>query len=291
MPVVGPWGGGNKTLTALVERLAKLGHIVTGSLRNDIDVVFCIDPRTSQEGVSYADLRQLTARRGIPLIQRVGDVGTHGKPDLTKLVSWSASQSDSVVFTSDWARDLIEFVGKSTTIPNGATSDFYSVRGVKRSHNQPLRIVTHHWSNNPLKGMEMYERLAREIKDGALAFDFTYIGRSTGALADVTVSPLTGKDLANEVIKGDIYLSASLWEAGANHIVEAMACGLPVVYSVDGGSIPEYCSGRGRSFQTYEQMVSALFETSEDLARHREESLTYTRTIDDAVDDYLEILL
>jgi glycosyltransferase involved in cell wall biosynthesis len=88
----------------------------------------------------------------------------------------------------------------------------------------------------------------------------------------------------------DIYLSASLWEAGANHIVEAMACGLPVIYSRDGGSIPEYCQGRGLSFSSASQMIDAIANVLLDYETFRQQSLTYTRTIDDVVDQYVEVL-
>ena len=291
MPVKGPWGGGNKTLSALVERLTQMGHLVTCVPRNDIDVVFCVDPRASQDGVTYEDLRRYTRSRGIPLIQRVGDVGTHGKPDLTELVAWTAQLSDRVIFTSEWAREHVKYAGKYSVIPNGAVPDFYATRGrARRQHADIPKIVTHHWSNNPLKGIDTYERLARLIQQGELNFEFTYIGRSSSDLSFCTVSPLAGQDLAEEVSKGDIYLSASLWEAGANHIVEAMACGLPVVYSTQGGSIPEYCGGRGLAFAEFDQMILALQDVASDLNKYRSQSETYVRTIDDVVNDYLEIL-
>jgi len=69
-----------------------------------------------------------------------------------------------------------------------------------------------------------------------------------------------------------------------------MACGLPVIYSDEGGSIPEYCDGRGIGYTTYEQMIDAIRTAKDQYERLHAESLTYARTIDDVVDEYVEVL-
>jgi len=290
MPVSGPWGGGNKTLTSLAARLQEMGHTVTGEPRSDIDVIFCVDPRQSPTGVTYQDLFSYAAAKKIPIIQRVGDVGTHGKPDLTYLVRMSTALSDRVIFTSEWARDYIGCVRESTVIPNGALPIFFSKRRDDRQCSERPRIVTHHWSNNPMKGLSVYETLLSAVEKGQIDVDFTYIGRSSDALASVTVPPVDADKLAVSLPEHDIYLSASLWEAGANHILEAMACGLPVIYSRDGGSIPEYCSGRGIAFGSSDEIITAVQRVVADYRSFREQSLSYTRTIDDVVDQYVEVL-
>ena len=290
LPVLGPWGGGNKTITAIVERLVSLGHTVLGDLRDDVDVVFCVDPRPSSAGVTYQTMFDFAARKKIPLIQRVGDVGTHGKPDLTHLVRLSMSLSDHVIFTSDWAKNYVGCASRCTVIQNGALTQFFSGRESSRAADNRVRIVTHHWSNNPMKGIALYERLADEIDQGKHNFDFTYVGRSSSKLESRTISPLDVDGLISELPRHDIYVSASQYEAGANHILEAMACGLPVIYSSQGGSIPEYCDGRGIEFTTYEELIAAIERVSCNLDEFRARSRTYHRTIDAVVDEYVEIL-
>jgi len=290
LPVVGPWGGGNKTLTSLVNRLRQMGHSVVGEMTEEVDVVFCVDPRPTSSGNTYQNIFDFTSRKKIPLIQRVGDVGTHGKPDLTQLVRMTTSLSCKVIFTSEWARDYIGCKRGSTVIPNGAMPIFYEGRKDQRSLPARPRVVTHHWSNNPLKGIKNYERLYRETMSGALPFDFFYIGRSSDSLSECTFAPVDADVLSRVLPNFDVYLSASLFEAGANHIVEAMACGLPVVYSREGGSIPEYCGGRGVSFETYDEMVRAIFCALDQHDEMTKQSLTYTRTMDDVIDEYVSVL-
>jgi len=291
LPVTGPWGGGNKTLAALVTRLTALGHIVTDRPRMDVSVIFCFDPRPSSSGMSHSQLIEYSrVLGGVPIIQRVGDVGTHGKPELTHLVRSTAQRSNLVIFTSHWAKDLVGLKGGCRIIPNGALPTFYQHRRDDRPPAPRPRIVTHHWSNNPLKGIDLYERLYREIQSSNLEFEFTYIGRSSPTLLPCTLLPMNEEELALELPRHDIYLSASQLEAGANHIVEAMACGLPVVYHRDGGSIPEYCGGRGVQFRDFEEMVSSLQRVAVDHRANWEQVQSYTRSMEDVVDQYLEVL-
>ena len=39
-PVIGPWGGGNKTLTAITSKMTELGHDVVFNLEENIDTIF-----------------------------------------------------------------------------------------------------------------------------------------------------------------------------------------------------------------------------------------------------------
>ena len=54
--------------------------------------------------------------------------------------------------------------------------------------------------------------------------------------------------MAKKLSSADIYVTASREEAGANHVLEAMASGLPVVYHASGGSILNYCKPYGEEF-------------------------------------------
>ena len=55
--VPGPWGGGNKTLKALIEALEKDGHQIVYNLnQQNIDLLFCFDPRPNVYGEWYQDI-------------------------------------------------------------------------------------------------------------------------------------------------------------------------------------------------------------------------------------------
>ena len=52
-PVIGPWGGGNKTAAALSTALKDHADVVFDLSHSDIDVIFCFDPRPSPDGIWY----------------------------------------------------------------------------------------------------------------------------------------------------------------------------------------------------------------------------------------------
>ena len=54
-------------------------------------------------------------------------------------------------------------------------------------------------------------------------------------------------------------MTASEEEACANNVLEEMACGLPILYHMNGGSIPEYVRNCGESFnESFETALSTL---------------------------------
>ena len=254
-PVQGPWGGGNKTVTELSNKLIKEGNNVVHDLNDeDIDLIFCVDPRPNEYGHWYQDFINYKMRHNIPIVQRVGDVGTHGKPELTRLVKQTVFYSDCVIFPSEWARDKIGYdSNKSKIIHNAPLSIFHNFKKAATLQDSKIKIITHHWSTNPKKGFNYYKELdaySRMNND----VSFTYIGRlpDNYTLENSSYCSPTGDNelISRKISDSHIYLTASEEEAGANHVLEGMACGLPVVYHNNGGSIPEYCGKYGIGFQS-----------------------------------------
>lgn len=295
-PIVGPWGGGNKILTNLIDWAKESGHEVCYDLTEDVQILFCFDPRPSNHFKSYDDLVRHREKYGSIIVQRVGDVGTHGKPFLTELVKKTAPLADLVVFPSNWAREAIGFTGSNyKVIANAPRNIFYNFRGSRIwSGDSPLRIATHHWSTNEKKGFDFYAYLDEWIVDKNI--EFTYIGRVPNGFRfkNARHLPATGDDelIAKALAHHDIYLTASREEAGANHVLEAMAAGLPVIYHSNGGSINEYCHERGIPFGSAEELVAVIREigTPDKLNDLRISVQTYSDSISNIAPSYYEAL-
>ena len=63
--------------------------------------------------------------------------------------------------------------------------------------------------------------------------DFTYIGnpsKDINLLNTRLIEPLSGTQLANEIKKHHIYVTGSINEPSGNHHIEAVQCGLPVLF-------------------------------------------------------------
>ena len=68
----------------------------------------------------------------------------------------------------------------STIILNGSDKKTFHSKGYKKwDQSLPLKIVTHHWSNNLMKGFDVYkhvDKLLEKKKKWKGNFKFTYIG-------------------------------------------------------------------------------------------------------------------
>lgn len=280
-------------LSSIVERALERGHEVFFEEdirhRHKFDVLFCVDPRTSTH-VSYNDLATKAKLDGCKIVQRIGDLGTHGKPELLDLVKLTSEYSDALIFPSEWAKKKLASKNSSSyVVKNAPVVDFVKAKRPADVVLSKLRIVSHHWSNNAMKGFEIYQRLDDYCKsDGDVTF--TFIGRKPDELVLTNhIQPLDTQGLVEELPKHNVYLTASKQEAGANHVLEAMAVGLPVLYHSDGGSINEYCSERGIEYDSFEKLVEVIKGKRDEL-RKLAKLEPPTRTSQMAGSEYVDIL-
>ncbi|MCX7869439.1 MAG: glycosyltransferase, partial [Terrimicrobiaceae bacterium] len=102
-----------------------------------------------------------------------------------------------------------------------------------------------HWS----KGFDVYQALDEALAAGRLpGFEFWVVGRWPDELkwrAARTFGPASGMRLAGLLRQCHIYVTASRFEPGANHTVEGLQCGLPVLFHPDSGGSVSQCAPYG----------------------------------------------
>lgn len=291
-PVEGAWGGGNKSVSLLASTLKSRGHdIIFDLVPGKIDLIFCFDPRPNEKGTWYQNFLDYKSVQNVPILQRVGDVGTHSKPDLTKLVIQSTQLSDFVFFPSLWAKNHIGYTGeKFKVVRNFPMSKFYLKR-CKEKISSPLSISTHHWSTNPKKGFETY-KLLDSYCQGSL-HRFTYAGRKPDDVSFRNwIPPLADEQIVDFLSCHNVYLTASEEEAGANHVQEAMAAGLPIIYKSGGGSIDEYVGNAGIQFKNFRDLTDILESQNilDMLNAAKKNALNQVQTLEDSIAEYVQII-
>lgn len=293
---MGPWGGGNKFVSGLSEALRALGHEVVHDLYPHsvpIDVIFCFDPRSNKMGHWYGHMLAYKNRFGCKIIQRVGDVGTHGKPELTRLVKSTVQHSDFLIFPSNWAKDYIEYTGRKYLIIDNAPLEVFHKYKNPKKIGERVNLITHHWSTNPKKGFSFYQQLDEFVGQHE-HFSFTYVGRLPGHVQFKNAKHIaaTGDNdlIAREISASDLYVTASEEEAGANHVLEALAAGLPVLYHKNGGSIPEYCAPYGKPFDDFTTFRNMLDDIVLNYEEYKDKVLSYEYTITQVIDQYKQII-
>jgi glycosyltransferase involved in cell wall biosynthesis len=211
---------------------------------------------SAEQAVMYK--LHMTGHRDIRIVLRVNEndarKGTTGVDEyLLKLSEYV----DGTVFVSRWLQKYFEKKGwncsNNTVIKNGVDSTIFAP--ANKFNDGKVHIAAHHWSDNPLKGADIYEEIDRFVGAQPKKFAFTYIGRHKCDFKHTTVvRPLYGKKLGEELGRHDVYVSASRFDPGPNHILESIACGLPTYVHKDGGGAVEFACGDEYVYQDWNEL-------------------------------------
>jgi len=263
-PVDGPWGGGASFTRNMSKYFLDNGHEVIYELKKDIDLIFMIDPRPNENGCSVNEI--LDYKNYFPntkVCHRINECDKRKNTDFIDqlILKSNASVADMTIFISDWLKKyFIEkgFSKDSVSIYNGCNGNFFYTKK-HDLHDRP-RLVTHHWSDNWMKGFDLYTKIDEYLSEDN-DFEFTYIGRYYKGYRPKNtriIQPIHGDQLGEELRKHDIYVTASRYEPCGMHHIEGSACGLPVLYHEDGGGINELCHNHGESFKNFDDFIAAL---------------------------------
>jgi hypothetical protein len=289
----GPWGGGNRFVTALAEALVSAGHEVVHDLRHgNIDIILLTDPRIRSPNVCFgagAILRYLALRNPLAIaVHRINECDERkGIKFINRRLARANYAADATVFVGSWLVDLPlwqeHLHTPSFTILNGADTRTFNDSGFEPWDGQgPLRLVTHHWGFHPMKGFDVYRRLDELLDDPVWRerIAFTYVGNLPSGFTFRNaryVKPLDGVPLADELRSHHAYITGSINEPGGNHQNEGALCGLPLLYR-ESGCMPEYCTGFGLPYagpESLETVLEHLLQNYDGLAQ-RMKAYPYT---------------
>ncbi len=251
LPMRSAWGGGAKFINAVYDMLEKHDMEVIEATNNNVapDIALCVGIENDFNGISTEQAIMyrmvMEGKRKVKVIARINEndarKGTTGVDE--KLLEIS-NHVDGTIFVSDWLQDYFMTKGwgckENIVIKNGVDLDIF--KPAEKLNNGKVNIVAHHWSDNYMKGFDIYEKIDEWVGSHP-DYSFTYIGRDRNTFKNTKViKPLGGKRLGTELGKYDVYVSASRFDPGPNHILEALACGLPTLVHKDGGGCVEFAS-------------------------------------------------
>lgn len=247
--VNGPWGGGNMFVKAFRKFAPDNGVelLKPDEMKTAPDVILLVGigddgfDASMERCIMYKLHAATSFNKDVKLVMRVNENDARkATQDVDDYLLKLSKYVDATVFVSDWLRDYFTEKGWSTqpqhqhVIINGVDRDVFKPQ--PKLDNGKMNIVAHHWSDNPLKGFDIYDQLDKFVGENSEKYSFTYIGRHRNSFEHAkTVRPLYGTALGEELGKHDVYVSASRFDPGPNHILEALACNLPVYVHKDGG--------------------------------------------------------
>ncbi|MBE2205390.1 MAG: glycosyltransferase family 4 protein [Chthoniobacterales bacterium] len=248
----GPYGGGNQWLGQVAPYLERCGFRTVSKCDDRVDCV--LGTHAGLGGgltFSYDEVRRAKESGArLRCIQRINDNDIRkGTDKMDAHLAECNRAADHTVFVSEWLRDYhaerwFDRSRPHSVIHNGADpSVFHPFAAPVWKPGQPLRLVTHHWSDNPAKGFDVYEAIDAGIADGRLpGLELWIVGRWPERIrwrAARTFPARSGHRLAEILRECHVAVTASRYEPGAMHPVEAMQCGLPLLYTADTGGTVE----------------------------------------------------
>ena len=267
-PITSSYGGGNQFVLNMIDYLKKKDSstlIVFDLNDNDIDIIFIIDPRFKQRTkisihniINYKKIHP-----NVKVIHRVNecDIKREVSINIEPLLVNTMKFADYVVFVSKWLEDY--FITKyklninSKAILNGCNLEHFTSNSNTKFNNNKIKLVTHHFSSNYLKGFHIYNELDK-LLENRKDIEFTYIGNYNNNYRpkNIKILPAThGKKLGDLINKHDIYITATQNEPGAMHYLEGMMSGLPILYCKNGGGAQEICCMAGEEYHDIKSLL------------------------------------
>lgn len=301
-PVTGAWGGSSVFVWQFMAALKRCGFRIRFDLKDKIDVIVIIDPRHDLQSKAFGMDEILSYKRQHPnvkIIHRINECDKRKNTTFMDPLLLEANKiADFTVFISTWLRDY--FVDKwfdpnrpNSVIYNGADpAHFHPVGSKPYDPNGTMRVVTHHWSDNPMKGFPVYQSLDTMIASGELKkFELWVIGRWPKEIKWRTakaIGPKSGKALGDLLRQCHLYITASLWEPCGMHHVEGAQCGLPLLSHVDGGGIVEAAETYGLLFD--DDLKDKLESVRCDYPYYRDKVIAYMPSGDRMASDYIRVV-
>jgi glycosyltransferase involved in cell wall biosynthesis len=296
------WGGAGFFVLQLEKGLRERGLTVGYDLSKGTDLIVLMDPRDDLENRAFGmrEIRDyLKAHPETPVLHRINECDARKNTAfMDRLLAEASETASYTVFISEWLRDYhaARWFDRSrphACIYNGADPRvFHPLGRTFYDGSRPLRLVTHHWSDNPLKGFDVYARIDAMIASGELKdTEFRVIGRWPQTIAWKAARlfpPCHDRKLASLLRQCDVYVTASRWEPCGMHHVEGAQCGLPLLYHEDGGGIVE--AGRRYGIGFREDFAVAIQTMKADYPTHLGRLLRHLPSGDRMCLDYVQII-
>ena len=281
----GPTGGGNQFLKALKHQFTKKGLYTEDPLHADI-VLF-----NSHQNLGLVhQLREINLRA--KFVHRLdGPMRLYNNMDDQRdymAYQMNSDYADAVIFQSEWSKQAniklgLDISGKKDTVIHNAPDPGIFYPSDKKQKNDKIRLIASSWSDNIRKGFLTYKYLDETLDFNK--YEFFFMGRSPIAFKNiVSLGALTSQEVADELRKSDIFITASENDPCSNSLIEALSCGLPAL-ALNSGGHPELVGQGGALFSKKEEIVNKLEDLCDNCINYQ--SNIKERTIEKVTDMYV----
>ncbi|MBA7490674.1 hypothetical protein ES702_01215 [subsurface metagenome] len=239
-----PWGGGNQFLIALFKALRKCRVKVYGRFNPDVEVIFLNSWYLNEKDFDLVNMVKM--EKNAKVVHRLNGIGQlYGRGSKDDEIAFNINRdlADMTIFQSRWAKEQFGRLGlrpeNHTIIYNGVDTDIFNKKGKKYwDGKEKLKLVASTWSSNIKKGFNYYKEFDK-ILDKSQDFTIDLIGNIPEGwkFKNIRVySPVNSKKLAKMLKSCHSLLQFAQDDTCSNAVLEAINCGLPIIYLDSGGT-------------------------------------------------------
>ncbi len=315
-----PYGGGNISVYYIIHYISGVysNFEITYELETDIDIYLIIDPFKDRNGLfkKYAMSDVIIHRNKHntcgQIVIRVNDcdktrVVTNINKSREHSIITNFKDIDFFIFNSHFIKqyyfdkfekNVLQTCSKYAVIINGCDQTIFT--NMVKSIRTKINIVTHHWSDNMNKGYDTYYKLWKYTQTHKNAnIEFVFIGKNVPEMfKKVPIhGPFVNSELSDELNKQHIYITDSIYDSCPNHVLEALSCGLPILYSNSEGGARELCTMSefkvGEMYNTFDELLQKIdmIKNNYDFYRENIQKTLHLYEIKYSISKYYNVML
>jgi glycosyltransferase involved in cell wall biosynthesis len=258
-----PWGGANSFIKALANQLAKRGNQIFFQPKNFVDIILINSwmyapgktlsvkkvskikkyGRIASFGTIFPFINTSLAHeksKSPPIIHRLDGIASlYGRNDKSDEIQFNINRlTDYTIFQSEYSKQCFSKFNirplNSSVIHNGVNNNIFYPQKMTSELGSTLKALAVSWSNNPRKGFHKLAELA-EIQN----IEVYFIGHWCKSVRQGKVKNFgirSTKEIAEIMRQSDIFLHPSENDNCPNVVLEALASGLPILFTQSGGT-------------------------------------------------------
>lgn len=271
----GPHGGANQFLKALRDHWVR--HDLYSEDLHNCDVILFNSSPASFTSMRSRVVRLLEFKRRFPekiIVNRIdGPIQlVRGQDAGLDQLFFALDQlvADGTIYQSMWSRGKCIEQGMienefATVIPNASDPAYFNLSSSNPIESGKIRVIATSWSPNSRKGFDIYKWLDENLDFEK--YEMLFVGNSPIEFRNIVhIPPLPSQELVKQLKNSHLYLTASRNDPCSNSLIEALACGLPVI-AFRGGGHPEIVGKAGFLFDDPSEIPNLL----EKIEAHYEE--------------------
>ena len=264
-----PYGGGNQYMLYLVKEFRRMGFDVKINAFSKKIRVFIVDYCWFNSIYEHKIIEH-KEKFNSKIIHRIDglltEYSSYSRFKLDELALRLNSYADLTIVQSKYSMKQFyennKKLRKTKIIYNSVdNSIFFREKKKKDAPNKIVRLISASWSFNKNKGMDDYLWLDNNIFDlTKYNLNYTFVGRLDFEPSNILlIKPQGQRGLAKKFNAADIFIFCSKKDPCPNVLLEAIACGLPVIYKNAGGP-KELVKNFGLAYDNVNQIPDLIDE-------------------------------